>query len=150
MDTCPTQVRRFNKMRVGSWKRDLQRWKMMGRSMYAALIPETIKQNIAPRAHRNILRSPSFSPETLSALRRHHMAPANAASETVPKKMRRMRSRFGMAVTKSEINIRTGRIKFIRSHLLPIGAIDFHLAFRYSGSNHFVCSRTTTSAYQAP
>ena len=81
--------------------------------MYAVLIPETINPNIVPKAHKNIFKSPSFSPETFSALRKHQMAPASAVSEIVPKSMKRMRSSFSKSVVKCHVNIRTGCIKFI-------------------------------------
>ena len=64
--------------------------------MYAALIPEMIRQTIVPNAHRNILTSPSFSLETFSALRKQRIPPTSVEIEIVPKEINNMRSSFGM------------------------------------------------------
>jgi hypothetical protein len=62
--------------------------------MYAALIPDRIRPIIDPIAHKNILMSPSFVPETLKAFKKHHTEAANADAEMMPKVMDRIRSRF--------------------------------------------------------
>ena len=64
----------------------------MGRRIYAAERPDTISPIMVPAAHRNIFMSPSRSPETRRALRKHKTAAANDPDEIVPNTRERERS----------------------------------------------------------
>lgn len=71
--------------------------KNIGKRIYAALIPAIINPIKLPTAHKNILRSPSRSPETFSALRMQYTVPIEAISEIAEKIIVRIRS--SLAIT---------------------------------------------------
>jgi hypothetical protein len=66
--------------------------------MYAALTPATIKPIKLPTAHKNILKSPFFSPATFIALRNENTAPVKPRSVSVLKTIVNMRSSLAIVV----------------------------------------------------
>ena len=62
----------------------------MGRRMYAALIPARASPIREPAAQKNILRSPSRSPDTRKAFMKHMTEAVSESMEISPKTMARI------------------------------------------------------------